>query len=391
MVGINYSVFIAAALLLGGGCGRDVGPAELPKINPLRLTQRVSDFGGRIAHIEPIPLVTPDSVVVTGITKILTDQKGGFVVLDKAHVYAFDRRGNLSMRYGNMGRGPGEYLKISDICLGKNQTELWCLNHMNEVLAYDLATGRYLGSVSTHSKERHIPPASAVIPAQNDGFYLFIPNPNDAADRENPFYCLKEFDSVGQPVGESLLRSDFNIGFNMIPFVTQSRGNTYLLRPQENENICYSFSGAAPVEWLKIHFGADNIPPLFSFQSDRNPWLNLERFMNSDYYKSPFSILQTQSQLFLSAFGPKGEIAYFVIDWESKRGVNWMSGVGSPVSPFFILCSDEEAFYGVFDKYILPDNRSEIADPLLRCLVAERGLHLDEDGNPILVRIEFAL
>lgn len=378
-------------LILAVACYGCVSGHPIPDawtINPLESTRSVTDIGKYIDRVEPIPLRSPDSIVVSGITKMLLDGKGDFILTDGARLYKFDRRGAYRLRYGNVGRGPGEYLKIFDICLNQKQTELWCLNYLNEVLKYDLESGKYLGIVSTHAQESNMPQAAALIPGPDDGFYLYTPNPGNAEDLENPFYRLKQFDRDGKLVGEQLLRTDFNIDFNMIPYVTQV-GGAWLLRPQENENICYRVRDKEVSRHWKIHFGKDNVPPLYMFRNERNPWLNLEGYMTSDYYKNPFYLQETAQTVFFSAFGPENRIYYFLIDKDSTKGINWNSGDLAKTTPFFIAGSDRDAFYGIFDKYVDPAEAGTVSDPLLSYLMDANRLRLDAEMNPIIVKIRF--
>ena len=386
-MGINK--FIIGCLILGlQGCRPKV-TMDIPEINPLKITKSIDQIDKYVNRVEVINLSSPDSIVVTGITKLLLGKKGNFILMDGTRLYRFSNKGEFQRQYGNVGRGPGEYLKIYDISLNKDHTELWCLNHMNAIIKYDLTTGKYIETVSTHSPKLKIPNASALIPADDNGFYLYVPNPSDESNLKNPFYCLKRFDKKGKLVEEELLRMDFNINMNMIPFVTQNFDNTYLLKPQENENICYCISNHGLSKKVKIHFGNENIPPLFSFQNVQNPWLNLEKFMASDYFKLPFNIQETKKKLFLSAFGPYNRIYYFLVDKDIMQGINWNSGDKFETTPFFIVGSDEEFFYGVFDKYLDPSVNTENLDPMLAYLMTVQHLHLNEDDNPIIVKIKF--
>lgn len=381
--------FIIVCLILGlQGCKPQI-TKDITEIDPLKITKSIARIDKYVNRVEAINLSSPDSIVVTGITKFLLDKEGNYILMDGTRLYKFSSEGEFQRQYGNVGRGPGEYLKIYDICLNADQTELWCLNHMNAVMKYDLATGEYIGTVSTRSAELKIPNASALIPADDNGFYLYVPNPGDESDLKTPFYCLKRFDNKGKLVEEELLRMDFNMNMNMIPFVTQNYDNTYLLRPQENENICYCISKRGLAGKMRIHFGNENIPPRFLFQNGLNPWLNLEKFMNADYYKNPFCIQETKRMLFFAAFGPGNRICYFLINKDTMQGINWNSGDKFETTPFFIMGSDEEFFYGVFDKYLDSSVDPENVDPMLAYLINVEHLHLGEDDNPMIVRIKF--
>lgn len=199
---------------------------------------------------------------------------------------------------------------------------------------------------------------------------------------------MLEFNKYGNIKDKFIRRTDFNIDMAFLSYVSQSYDNTYFIRPQENENICYKIVNGKLSKFSKLFFGRYNIPSLYSFKDDKNPWENLEEVINSDYYKFPFHIQKTQKHLYFSAFGPNSIICNFLIDIDSGKGINWNSGTN--ITPLFILCSDKEYFYSLFDKYQfdIEDNLDEI-NPLLKYIIVEKKLKLKQDQNPVIVKFKF--
>jgi hypothetical protein len=79
-----------------------------------------------------------------------------------------------------------------------------------------------------------------------------------------------------------------------------------------------------------------------------------------------------------------------LIDRETLSGINWVHEDENASRPFFILGSDENFLYGLFDSYTqYTPQEAEDLDPLWRYLVKDKGARLDEDDNPMIVKIKF--
>jgi hypothetical protein len=377
-------------MLLAGWNTKTKGSTDIPVVNPLTECKLVDNINEYIDRIEVIPFTSPDSIKIANITKVLVADTKDMILLSAAGIYKCDPQGRLTTQFGRKGRGAGEYLKIYDICLNNEQTELWCLTHLNEVMKYDLQSGRYIETIDTQSSQNGILTASGIAPATNNGFYLFVPNPEPASNIKDDFFCLHKFSANGELTDKSILRKDFNVDFSFIPFVTKSYNNVYLLRPQENENICYEIAGDYVRPLFEINFGKENIPPLYSFKNNSNPWENLGDLMTSNYYKIPFNIFTTQSHIAVSAFRPVSNIAHFIISSDGQGGIHRGNGINIPTSSLLIVGCDEEYFYILFDKYELRafDELYNV-DPLLRYLVKDQNIYLSENENPKIIKVKF--
>jgi hypothetical protein len=390
---MSFPKFIVAVIfLLLTGCGtKSKDSMDIPMVDLFAESNLVESINDYIDGIEVISLSSQDSLILFNVTKMLMTDTKEMILLSGAGIYKYDSKGRLSTQFGRIGRGHGEYMKIYDICINKAQTELWCLNHLNEVMKYDLLSGKYIETIDTQSPKNGIPNASGIAPAVDGGFYLFVPNPEDVSNIKDDFLCLYLFNTKGKLINKSMLRKDFNVDFGFIPFITQSCGNVYFIRPQENENICYEITDGEIQQLMEINFGKNNIPPLYSFRNNLDPWVNLEELMNSNYYKMPFNIFANKSHIAVSAFGPDSNIYNFIISSNKKGGINWSNGVNNLTTPLMIIgCDEDNYFYILFDKYELEDSdKLDNIDPLLRYLVKDQNIYLSANDNPKIIKVRF--
>lgn len=368
---------------------------DYPEFNPLETTQIVNEFDDYIEDVEFLPLITPDSIPIYGVKKLLiTDNdKKEIVALIGDKVVKFDSDGNMLFDIGRKGRGPGEYLYVKDICFNENQTELWILCQSRIVMKYSLDTGRYIASVRD-DKAPHTYPF-AISPAEDGGFFLFEPNPMnlDITNMEGEYFCLKQYDSRGKLIRDLIPPTDFNLNLAILPSITKSYDNTYLLMPQENENICYEIKDGVISRLCKIHFGRENIKPLYAYSNGNNPSDNLVPIIKSGYYKYPSTLHKTKEHLFFIAIGPDGRQDNFVVGLDDFEGIHWHDrpDYDPSAEPFYILGSDDTYLYGVFNYFgEYTEERIAKFDPLVSYLMRKHNIRLAESANPAIIKLKFS-
>ena len=80
----------------------------------------------------------------------------------------------------------------------------------------------------------------------------------------------------------------------------------------------------------------------------------------------------------------------FLIDRETSSGINWVHEDENISRPFFILGSDENYLYGLFDSYTpYTSQEIEYLDPFWKYLIKNKEAKLDESDNPMVVKIKF--
>lgn len=133
------------ALLLQIGCNfgnnkkLDQSNVKIIPVTPFSKDKiNLSSFATDIKYI---PLETPKGHTIAHIKKIFYN-KGKFYIVDykkKHSVYCFNIKGKFLFEINNVGKGPGEYIELTDACLTYNKGSLALADiSQNKILFYDL-------------------------------------------------------------------------------------------------------------------------------------------------------------------------------------------------------------------------------------------------------------
>lgn len=365
---------------------------EYVNINPLEATKAVDDLSSYIESVEIIELVTPDSIFIPDITKLLFTKTQDMIVLCNRGIYKFDKKGNYLFSFGALGRGPGEYIKIYDICLNVDGSQLIGIDQNERLLKYSLDDGSFLSLVDT---KHYAMDASgvAVAPAEKDNFFVYYPNP-DEFRLTSDFYSLVKYNRSGTIVEKTIKRTDYNIEFSAFPFITQGENNVYYLRPQEGENIYYKIHNGEIEPLLRIHFGKKNIEHKWLLKNkSHHPISIIGDYLADDSFKIPMYLQETTDQIYFASAGPNARMYNFLIDKDTHKGIHWHSNSKQEYHYFYIWNSLDRYFYGVFADYNDYLNMGEEIelDPLMHYLAREKKIQLDKMGNPKIIKLKFNL
>lgn len=372
-----------AALLLLCGCGRS--------------SDAVSDYEYRIAPLEyefgsvedmekivdTIIVVEPevtDLSLLTNIAKLRVTPEGGFIVLDKNGVYHFSRDGSFIRQYGMKGRGPAEYIELTDIGLDSDSGCVYLLDALNKVLVFDTTTGELKKSVVPDRGGRVFGLDNIIPKSGDDGFYVYSANTNTTKSKEL-YYGLYEFDADAKNIAEYLPGKDFIIGIGAVSY---GYGDKYLVRPLDSRNIVTEVADGQVRPFLWVDFGDKNAPE-GSIYNDAGEQ-DLPYYFNSNYYKNPFNFQQTGEYVSFAYAGPHYEAEGVIYSKKAGTGVRFQAPDKKTI-PFVFLASDGEYMYGIVDKYS-GEGMQERADPLTRYIIRETGF-ADMETNPRIVGVRF--
>lgn len=356
-----------------------------PEINPLEITKEISTLEGYIDTMKIIDVNKGREYFNIDNAKKIIVLDNGEIIFLMNKIVKFDSIGNYIRTYGDFGRGNGEYIKIYDICLNIDKTEVWALDYTNQVIKYDFQSGKYIGTIKTNYHEAKITNTSGIIPSKDDGLYLVSLNESEAKKINYDFSYLTTFDKNGAYVKSLLQLRDFNFDYPYSAYVTYSLGK-YIIRPQENDNICYVVENGELLPFLRIHFGNRNIEPLFGFKYGVDPWTKFEEIIESDFYKYTMSIQLTNKHLFFSTLRPRYSQESFLINREKQSGIRWPHKCENAHS-IFIIGSDKENFYCVYTYHRDHDNISANESALINYIV--KRIDKDKEGEPLLLKIKF--
>lgn len=156
--------------------------------------------------------------------------------------------------------------------------------------------------------------------------------------------------------------------------ISQSSGNTYYLRPQDNGHVFFRLTETGPEPVYRIDFKGKTIPERYYFDAAGE---DIMKYMMSDYYKLPMDLHETDTHLYFHAAGPGASDCIFIYDRGSGKGIRWTNAPGSVTVPVPVLASDGDWFYTIFPE-IDPDMGKD-GDILFRFIVSE----LEKRGAPI--------
>lgn len=153
----------AIAALLGSAVVMSLAVQLGAQAAPARKFSRTVDQRLVIGEHDGTELLNPRSIVA--------DREGGFYLYDAGEhqILAFSRTGSLRWRAGRRGAGPGEYLGVGDLEVGR-RGDVHILDGSNARITILSSSGSLKGSVSLPSQMRRL------LPPLLDGQQLVVPH-----------------------------------------------------------------------------------------------------------------------------------------------------------------------------------------------------------------------
>lgn len=371
----KFILFFAILSLLSSCSESPRQSSDAPTLSIFDVSDEVTDLSAYIKDVDIIQFDS-ESVLVPAIFKLLR-YEDKWIINTGSEIVELNSDGSLSKKIGRQGRGPGEYLHITDMCISQDEAELLCLTHQNEIMRYSLSDGRFLGIIDSVVQGIS---SSAIVPFSKDGFAIFFDHPSDFADKE--FYSLKCFDKEGSLIKEDLLWEDFNVVMGFRPFVSQSYDNAYILSYSTSSGPCYIAEGGRVAPLVNMNLGTRGIPKGFALRGD-DPWNYLEEMMVDDRFKCPY-VCKTKDLYYVNVFGRDSAMWNFITD--GKKGIRWES-VPETAAPIFFLTADKEAFYFVLQEAELKNS----SDALKKALANHIDPGIPVEEYPLLVKVKFSL
>jgi hypothetical protein len=354
-------------------------------LQPLDKAVLTDDFSCCIDTVIEIPLETKEESFIVDISKILLTTNKDFVILNSTNILMFDSTGLFKFKIGRPGKGPGEYIRIVDLCISENVEKLLVLDCFNNVLVYDLVDGSFIKTIKPNWKGKEST-FDGICPSNDMGFFLFSSNPPVIDKFEPEFYCLGKFDSSGNLQSQAFPRKDFC--FSPERF-SRSFDKTTFMRPLEGENILYRIANGKISPILGLDFGKYAIPQKYIFEFPGNPFMNISKYIKSPYYKLPMGFFETLDHFYFWCGGPEGETHEFLFQKNKYNGIHWK---GSDKFPFTFIASDSTSFYAIYNDPTDEDNTvNQKINPLKKYLKKSYGLKkYNSESNPSLIRISFS-
>lgn len=289
----NISFWMFCAIVLLANCKNvPVDDNDFEVINTIDHAYKL-DIDSSFTFVNTLPLATNDTSLINHVGKVFM-VPGGYVLWDniESNIFKYDKSGRCVWRITTKGRGPGEFLRVNDICLNADEAYLYVLDGLDQgkVIKYEVASGKYVS-------EHKIGFRAYAFQQFDSGGFAFETANNQVEGVEHPNSKLVMTDSAFRIVhtgvefdekwlGRSINHGNsyfFPIGKDSILFTPQlpEIGNVYLLTPSaidpyfrfenQNSHLINKSKGIAVndvKEWLDDNLVEYNISE-FWLQGDR--------------------------------------------------------------------------------------------------------------------------
>lgn len=375
---ITYFICAFFSMTLLIGCGGEIDMISDARLTLHPLSYKYINSKDEIEHfIDSIKVVelSSEQCMLSIIKKILVLDDGSFIIMDKNGVFEFSAQGVFVREYSRKGRGPNEYISLADISVAGNT--LLILDAMNKVLYYDTVNGGFLKNIVPKLREK-ILRQDGILACNSGGFYIYSANTNVQLHQQ-PYYCLHKFDASGRYVEEFLPCNSFTIPISAI---TQGINGTNLVKPL-NDEVIWRVENDEIYPAFKLDFEGKYAPASSIYT---NGLLDMQKYIESDYYKNIIYLNETDTYLTFHVVGPESEAYNFICNKTMDSGIVLFAPDRITV-PIVFFGNHSGFLYSIMDKYS-EKGLQKRADPLTSYIVSRVG-YLHEDSNPKLIGVKF--
>lgn len=284
---------------------------------------------GIIEEIEIIPLQSPYNSSFIGQYHQLVISGGDFYIANfegSTNLLRFDAKGNFINSIGMMGRGPQEYLSMSDFSFDDDGNPI-IFSDQNQAVYQYLPNGTFVKK--TELKNRFIKATDGTA----DDYYLYLGFNNATVP-----YRLLRVDKQGK-TEESYLEGEFNVLMmsESTPVFTHYRGAIYLR--ESLNNIIYKIEDGTIQPAFALDFGAYNVPQEYfekSYAMAAAEFLFAREFVSTRKFFENKDYILLEAQIQKHGSGGVPQIV-MVHGLKSKKTANWSwynAEVGLPTSDF---------------------------------------------------------
>ena len=271
-------VIISFILLLGLGkiYSQNKNKNNLSSISLSSSINNPQDIGVSelVTDINYVKLETTNQSLL-GRIQLLVATENFFFVWDSRGIYQFARTGKFLRQVGKIGKGPGEYLGVRDMCVDKENKKFYVLtNWTGDVLVYDFE-GKYLSSIKLQgvSKEK--------IDGIGKGLFAF-----QVAPLEKTILSTEIINEKGASLlkfnSRIYLTTDkmkFGKGTSNISYL---HNNEVFVKEMKNDTV-YKITSKGLVPYIVYDLG--NFKPPFTYSNqDRPKYIEIYRIFESDNY-----------------------------------------------------------------------------------------------------------
>jgi len=372
---MDFRVKITLCMILwAAACTQEKPKKKLHEINLTKLNyDSIFPWDRVIDSVKYIPLEGKEGSFLGYVTKLQVAKNGRtFVQNGLKNVLCFDSAGRFEFAIGRMGKGPGEYIELSDFWISQDERTLLILS-LGKVSIYDTQDGKYISTIPLKFNKRStLYSPQKIAFSDNDQILFWDANPPDPKDKSR-FYCLakdKEFI-------EMFRREDFEFG--LVPFTRAYDGGIWIA-PMTGKRELVKFKDGNFKAEINIVLGESANRDNYFSKSDESPFKLIDGFMNANFLKIPMNFIDNQSYLYFYCWG-EGSKRYDIL--VNKNDMSYVSGIHPDEVPDIVF-SDRFGFYAILqsEQYIKLKRSNSIFAKYMKDIEP-----VEMSDNPILVKI----
>ncbi len=375
---MKRTVTYLSTLLLALSCISNPPTSEIKALFPLQSREiATAEVPSIIEDMRSVKL--SNDLFLSFIKRVVIAPNGDLVLCDKNGVYQFSSEGDYIRTIGSKGRSKREYISIDDICVDYTTNSLLILDESSKVLFYSLEDGMFVKSVKVEEKGRALR-VDAIAAGVKDGFFIVScsMNSRDEATLEPAIY---EFDCDGELVGKHVEVKDCMITMSL---VSQSCGNSYIVRPFDNENIINKIEDGVISPYYRVDFEGQGAKAGSIYGSDGS--IDIRGYMASNSYKYPSMIVESEDYISMMVAGPEFSAMTTLFNKRTNQSYRFAAPDGRTI-PTNPIVADDQYLYYLYTKSS-SDGVEERADPLTKHFIERYG-YLNAEDNPMLIGVKY--
>lgn len=353
---VRYAAFVSAFFFVS--CTNQKSRNHLFQAEEAIVTSFIDNVAEYVNDVVIYPI--SDTVIFSNVLKMVSDEFDNHYILDsRGTIISLSPDGTQGPLKLYRGRASNEYISAMDICYCDGKISIL---EDGRIKVFEVSDTRNNYQIDLREIRD---PVDAISAVPGDKYYVFSAFSTSAKkDRKGHDNTLRFINRDAKVLSEFIPREDCTFSMNNI---SQSRNNSYYLRPQSSESIFYQLNKDGVTPAFRVDFGDKAMPARYYYNVANE---DIGAYMMSDYYKLPMDLHETKDYVYCRFCGSQASECSLVYSRRTKKCIAWKNTnqdgefrvVGSDDNYFIIIPSNTEAQYGPFGQIIQPLLKEKCSD-----------------------------
>lgn len=338
-----------------------------------------------ISKLKFIPLETNANCIM-GEPRKLCLHNNKFYLTDMGvnkRIFIFNTSGNYLGSIGSYGKGPGEFINLTDFFINKTQNQLFVLdNDQRKVIVYDLQTAKFLYDFKITFSAHDF----AMIDDNKLVFYSKVPQ-----NKSGKSFSIAIMNLDDKSYNWFLAQDELDTSLSGINSIFQSF-NTYYA--PYLKDIVYRITSNSIEPAILFNFGQNKLPEERLKDFRKNPRIILDLLKErKDWIYGIENVLETDKFLTFNLEVSRNTV---IVIYSKETGSffygNQYEDLLGVFPQFINIAASENEFYGFINSYffvrgkdkILQQNNWILKEEYLKAINS-----IQEESNPVIISIEY--